>query len=278
MFADHRPGPSVWTAISGSASRMLAARLPTQSVRKVSPRPLVSFTFDDAPASSYREGAAILEAHGIRGTYFVCAGGWGAVGSDGPLAGADDVAALMARGHEIGCHTYSRCAVSTVSRRELAADLDRNRDAIIGVGAGVAPPRNFAFPYGDISFGTKRYLGRRFDSCRSSRPGLNAGECLDQPRQDHQADRRNRAPAGMADLQQPWHRSDAGPVRDNARPVRLRRRRSEVCGLSGGHHRRRTSHRQGRSRRIRSPKRHRGACPGDLDIKARGSFQPRSPA
>jgi len=175
MFADHRPGPSVWTAISGSASRMLAARLPTQSVRKVSPRPLVSFTFDDAPASSYREGAAILEAHGIRGTYFVCAGGWGAVGSDGPLAGADDVAALMARGHEIGCHTYSRCAVSTVSRRELAADLDRNRDAIIGVGAGVAPPRNFAFPYGDISFGTKRYLGRRFDSCRSSRPGLNAG-------------------------------------------------------------------------------------------------------
>jgi peptidoglycan/xylan/chitin deacetylase (PgdA/CDA1 family) len=175
MFSDCRPEPSVWTAISAKASRLLAGRLPTHSMRKVNPRPLVSFTFDDAPASSCREGAAILEGHGMRGTYYVCAGGWGAVGHDGPLAGAGDVAALMARGHEIGCHTYSRCAVGTLGRRELAADLDRNRDAIIGVGAGIAPPRNFAFPFGDMSFGNKRYLGRRFDSCRSNRPGLNAG-------------------------------------------------------------------------------------------------------
>jgi peptidoglycan/xylan/chitin deacetylase (PgdA/CDA1 family) len=66
MFSDCRPEPSVWTAISAKASRLLAGRLPTHSMRKVNPRPLVSFTFDDAPASSCREGAAILEGHGMR--------------------------------------------------------------------------------------------------------------------------------------------------------------------------------------------------------------------
>jgi len=81
---------------------------------------------------------------------------------------------LLARGHEIGCHTYSHLAVSTLRRRELAGDLDRNRAALEGICAGIVP-RNFAFPYGDMSFGTKRYVERRFDSCRSCRPGLNAG-------------------------------------------------------------------------------------------------------
>jgi peptidoglycan/xylan/chitin deacetylase (PgdA/CDA1 family) len=177
MFADCRPipaEPSIWTAISGKAGRLLARHLPTHTIRKVAPTPLVSFTFDDAPVSSCREGAAILEEHDMRGTYFICAGGLGADSPHGPLAGADEVAALMARGHEIGCHTYSHCAVSSLGRGELAEELDRNRDAITGIGAGM-PPRNFAFPYGDVSFGSKRYLESRFDTCRSTRLGLNAG-------------------------------------------------------------------------------------------------------
>jgi peptidoglycan/xylan/chitin deacetylase (PgdA/CDA1 family) len=177
MFADCRPvpvDPSVWSAISGKASRLLARHLLTQSIRKVDPTPLVTFTFDDAPVSSCREGAAILEGHGMRGTYFICAGGWGADSPNGPLAGADELSALVARGHEIGCHTYSHRAVSALGRRELVGDLDRNREAIIGIGAGIVP-RNFAFPYGDITFASKRYLARRFDSCRSTRFGLNVG-------------------------------------------------------------------------------------------------------
>ena len=105
-FADSRPVPdhqSIWTTICGKASRLLARRVPTKTMRKVDPQPLVSFTFDDAPASSCREGAAILEAYGMRGTYYVCAGGCGAASPSGPLASADDIGALLARGHEIGC-------------------------------------------------------------------------------------------------------------------------------------------------------------------------------
>ena len=33
--------------------------------------------------------------------------------------------------------------------------------------------RNFAYPYGDLSVRTKRYLETRFDSCRSCHAGIN---------------------------------------------------------------------------------------------------------
>jgi peptidoglycan/xylan/chitin deacetylase (PgdA/CDA1 family) len=175
VFADHRPADrSLWTTVSGKATRFLARHVRTKSLRKIDPQPLVSFTFDDVPASACREGAAILEAHGMRATFYVCAGGSGAVSPSGRLASTDDIAALAARGHEVGCHTYSHRAASTLATSELAGDLDRNRAALEAICAGNVV-RNFAFPYGDISFGAKRYLERRFDTCRSVRLGLNVG-------------------------------------------------------------------------------------------------------
>jgi peptidoglycan/xylan/chitin deacetylase (PgdA/CDA1 family) len=175
VFADNPPvDRSLWTAVAGKASRFLARHVPTKSLRKINPQPLVSFTFDDVPASACREGAAILEAHGVRATYYVCAGGRGAASPCGRLASADDIAALASRGHEIGCHTYSHRAVSMLGRSELVGDLDRNRAALGAICAGNGV-RNFAFPYGDVSFGAKRYLELRFDSCRTVRAGLNAG-------------------------------------------------------------------------------------------------------
>jgi len=35
--------------------------------------------------------------------------------------------------------------------------------------------RNFAYPYGELSFSTKRYLEAHFDTCRSIMPGVNVG-------------------------------------------------------------------------------------------------------
>jgi peptidoglycan/xylan/chitin deacetylase (PgdA/CDA1 family) len=177
VFADRRPVAgqrSLWTTIAGKASRMLARCVATKTMRKAGPEPLVSFTFDDAAATSCREGAAILEDHGMRGTYYICAGGCGTASPSGQLASADDIRSLLARGHEIGCHTYSHRAVSTLGRDELAEELDRNAAALRDICGGVAP-RNFAFPYGDLTLGAKLQLARRFDSCRTIRPGLNAG-------------------------------------------------------------------------------------------------------
>src|SRR5208283_4610687 len=76
-------------------------------------------------------------------------------------------------GHEIACHTFSHTPVVGISRQALANDLDRNRLFLQGA-LGDIPIGNFAYPYGDISFSTKRYLGERYDSCRALTPGVNA--------------------------------------------------------------------------------------------------------
>jgi peptidoglycan/xylan/chitin deacetylase (PgdA/CDA1 family) len=169
------PGATSLAAkVAGKASRFLARHTRSKTLAIRSETPLVTFTFDDVPASACSIGAALLEQHGVRGTFYVSGGGCGAASPGGVLATADELRALCGRGHEVGCHTYSHPAVSAVGHDELAADLERNRSFLAGVSRDIAV-RNFAYPYGDLSWRTKRYLETRFDSCRSLLHGVNAG-------------------------------------------------------------------------------------------------------
>jgi peptidoglycan/xylan/chitin deacetylase (PgdA/CDA1 family) len=160
--------------ISGKLSRFLARNTRTKSLAMRNDTPVITFTFDDVPASACSIGAAILEQYGVRGTFYVSGGGYGVASPGGRLATADQVSALHARGHEVGCHTYSHPAVSGIAHDALVADLERNRCLLSGINGGLAV-RNFAYPYGDLSFRTKRYLETRFDSCRSLMRGVNEG-------------------------------------------------------------------------------------------------------
>ena len=167
-------GASPLARISGKLSRFLARNIRTRTLVKHAAQPLITFTFDDAPASACSVGARILDQHGVRGTYYISGGGCGATSPGGRLASIDQVRALWKRGHEIACHTYSHVAVSSVSFRDLGSDLDRNRAFLKNID-GEIDVRNFAYPYGDLSLRTKRYLERRFDSCRSLIRGVNSG-------------------------------------------------------------------------------------------------------
>src|ERR1700735_5587982 len=73
--------------------------------------PLVSFTFDDVPDSAYTNGAAILENRGVRGTFYIAAGTCGTVDTHWRVIDRNQVRALHAADHEIGCHTYSHVGV-----------------------------------------------------------------------------------------------------------------------------------------------------------------------
>jgi peptidoglycan/xylan/chitin deacetylase (PgdA/CDA1 family) len=169
-----RAGERLSGKLSGKLSRFLARNTRTKSLAMRNDTPVITFTFDDVPASACSIGAAILEQHGVRGTFYVSGGGCGAARPGGRLATADQVSALHARGHEVGCHTYSHPAVSGIAHDELVADLERNRFMLAGINGGLAV-RNFAYPYGDLSFRTKRYLETLFDSCRSLMRGVNEG-------------------------------------------------------------------------------------------------------
>lgn len=163
-----------YRVISGKLTRFLARNVRTKKLVMRNTRPLVSFTFDDVAASACTAGAMLLEQHEARGTFYVSGGNCGRASPTGPLATADLIRALHAKGHEIGCHTYSHTRVVELSRDALVSDLDRNHRFLQGILSDIAL-RNFAYPYGDIAFGAKRYLGARFDSCRSHTPGVNAG-------------------------------------------------------------------------------------------------------
>jgi peptidoglycan/xylan/chitin deacetylase (PgdA/CDA1 family) len=72
-------------------------------------RGIVSFSFDDFPASALRNGAPVLEDAGWRGTYYTCGGLLGGASVCGTIASVRDIEDCLARGHEIANHTLSHC-------------------------------------------------------------------------------------------------------------------------------------------------------------------------
>lgn len=161
--------------VAGMASRFFARQSRTKLLALRDVPPMVSFTFDDVPASACELGARILEQQGARGTFFVAGSGCGTAGpGEPPRATIERLRTIWANGHEIGCHTYSHPAVRHMSLKELGCELDRNRAVLKAINDDIVV-QNFAYPYGDLSIRTKRYLEGRFESCRSAHAGINSG-------------------------------------------------------------------------------------------------------
>jgi peptidoglycan/xylan/chitin deacetylase (PgdA/CDA1 family) len=159
--------------VTNMASRFLARWSRSKVMMMRQSTPMVTFTFDDVPASACDRGARILEQYGARGTFYVASSGCGSASAGGPLrATIDQLRTIWANGHEIGCHTFSHPAVRYMSFDELDSELNQNQSALKIISSDIVV-RNFAYPYGDMSIRTKRYMETRFDSCRSGHAGIN---------------------------------------------------------------------------------------------------------
>ncbi len=117
----HDPNSGSWPArVTNMASRVLARWNRNKILDMRSGPPMVTFTFDDVPASACELGARIIERHGARGTFYVAGRGCGSANVGGPLrASIDQLRTIWANGHEIGCHTFSHPAVRYMSSEEL---------------------------------------------------------------------------------------------------------------------------------------------------------------
>ncbi len=133
-------------------------------------RPMVSFSFDDAPATAATTGAEILEARGVRGTYFVSMGLADRYGPMGRNLGAAEVRTLVDAGHEIGCHTFSHLDCGQAGGAAATADVEQNLQALRTLGA--PKPVTFAYPYGDVSAPAKAALEERFALLRALHHGV----------------------------------------------------------------------------------------------------------
>jgi peptidoglycan/xylan/chitin deacetylase (PgdA/CDA1 family) len=157
-------------SLKGKVRRRLIRLAHRRPARVKLERPMVSFSFDDAPATACEAGARVLEQRGLRGTYYFAAGLTGRDGPMGRFATGEDAARLHAAGHEIACHTFSHLDCGQASRAETLADVDRNGAALASWGAG--EPVSFAYPYGDVAGPAKTALAGRFKTLRALHHGL----------------------------------------------------------------------------------------------------------
>ena len=162
----HRADPSLKGKLRRRYARLIARRPAVGALT----RPMVSISFDDAPASAAEAGAAILEQRGLKGTYYVCSGLAGREGPMGRIADVPQIERLIGAGHEIGCHTFSHLDCGQASADAILNEVTWSRAGVVGLGA--PQPATFAYPYGDVSPRAKRLLGQRFCLLRALHHGL----------------------------------------------------------------------------------------------------------
>lgn len=157
----------------GRAVNRVIRATPSRTIAVPDSTPIVSFTFDDVPDTALTAGAGILEAHGARGTFYIAGGLEGRREADRTLITAEGCRELAARGHEVGCHTFSHRNLRHMGRTELLADLERNAGYLNAVDGG-RDRRNFAFPYNAGALSARRTL-RRYRTCRAAGEAINRG-------------------------------------------------------------------------------------------------------
>ena len=157
-------------SLKGKLRRRWARLTHRRPARMRLERPMVSFSFDDAPASAAEAGAGLLQARGLTGTYFISMGLAGAAGPMGANADTKQLRRLLAKGHEIACHTHSHLDCGQASPEDMDRDVEANLEALKALGA--PQPICFAYPYGDVSPAAKRTLKRRFALMRGLHHGL----------------------------------------------------------------------------------------------------------
>jgi peptidoglycan/xylan/chitin deacetylase (PgdA/CDA1 family) len=149
----------------------------TQSARKVVSTlhaPFASISFDDIPHSAARIGAPILEAAGLRGTYYVCGGHSGQTFESRPQHEVADLIKLAQAGHELACHTFGHPNVVKMDNSARLEDAQENARFMLEQ-VKTKPPISFAYPFGRVSAQAKAFYSRHFTSCRGVYAGVNSG-------------------------------------------------------------------------------------------------------
>jgi peptidoglycan/xylan/chitin deacetylase (PgdA/CDA1 family) len=136
--------------------------------------PYVSFTFDDFPQSALHVGGEILLQAGLRGTYYVSLELMGREAPPGKMFLYSDIEELLAKGHELGCHTYSHCHSWTTDPKVFEDSIVKNNQVLKEL-FPEAVLRSFSYPITSPRPGTKRKAGEHFRCCRNGGQTCNTG-------------------------------------------------------------------------------------------------------
>lgn len=159
----------------GKLRRRYSRLMYRKPLRLALERPMITFSFDDVPATAARAGATVLEAAGLKGVFYLCAGLEDREGPMGRYGSAEDARRLLAAGHEVACHTYSHIDCGQADAEAISSEVELNGRALAERGADRLV--SFAYPYGDVSLAAKRTLGPRFKTLRTVQAGLVTNGC-----------------------------------------------------------------------------------------------------
>jgi peptidoglycan/xylan/chitin deacetylase (PgdA/CDA1 family) len=163
-----------WTRVQNHYRRTSARRVFKKPLTIRSEVPLISFTFDDFPRSALVTGGAILRKYSGAGTYYVSLGILGQDSPSGPLCVIDDLKAVLAQGHELGCHTFSHCDSWQTDPKVFEESVQQNRAALAKFLPG-AEFKTMSFPKSEPRPTSKRRAAQYFQCCRSGGQTLNTG-------------------------------------------------------------------------------------------------------
>ncbi|MET3116815.1 peptidoglycan/xylan/chitin deacetylase (PgdA/CDA1 family) [Undibacterium sp. GrIS 1.8] len=133
---------------------------------------IVSFSFDDVPASACTIGKALLEEFDARGSFYVCGGLTDGQEQGRTCHSVAELQALDADGHEIACHTFSHTNCTLYGATELNQDWEKNQDFFKENDINNS---GFAFPFGAYDLASKRLASRRFAYNRITGGGTQIG-------------------------------------------------------------------------------------------------------
>ncbi|MDY7528201.1 MULTISPECIES: cell wall-binding repeat-containing protein [unclassified Cryobacterium] len=126
-----------------SLGSVLGTALPSQAAT-TDPVTVVSLTFDDGDADQ-SAAVSILDAAGLKGTFFITTG-W--IGASNYLT-VPQLTAMAASGHEIGGHTVSHPDLTTLPAAEVTKQICQGRNTLDDW--GFKTTTDFAYPFATVS-------------------------------------------------------------------------------------------------------------------------------
>jgi peptidoglycan/xylan/chitin deacetylase (PgdA/CDA1 family) len=164
----------IWRRVAGKFQRAMAVAFERRRARVSGGAALISFTFDDFPCSALDMGASMLEARQWAGTFYASLGLMGQEAPTGKIFDLERLKNVKARGHELGCHTFTHCHAWGTPPKLFEESILRNAKALDEIVPG-AVFKSHAYPISCPRPGTKRRVAKYFTSCRGGGQTFNVG-------------------------------------------------------------------------------------------------------
>lgn len=162
------------TSVLETIDRWLARQIIKRPLPLIGDAGVISFTFDDAPASACRAGKALLEKYGCQGTWYIAGDLTGNMEQGISCHTVEDLQELAANGHEIASHTFSHRPCRGRTSEALREEFEHNANFLHSITG--TRPTNFSFPLGSYGLRAKHCSSRFFHSARLTRPGIHYHE------------------------------------------------------------------------------------------------------